>query len=63
MMTDRADSDRLVRIETLLEVAAASDVDFESRLRRVERILWIGIGAATAAGSAIGSFIGQINTP
>lgn len=54
----RTDSERLVRIETLLEGIAAKDNDFEARLRRVERIIWVGIGAASSVGSAVGSFVG-----
>lgn len=54
------DSARLVRIETLLEGIADKDRDFEARLRRVERIMWVGIGLGASAGSAIGSYVGQL---
>lgn len=54
------DSERLVRIETLLEGIADRDRDFESRLRRVERILWIGIGLAAGVGSAAGSLSARL---
>jgi len=60
MPDNRTDSDRLVRIETLLEGIAAKDQDFENRLRRVEKILYLGIGFAAAAGSAVGSFAGTL---
>lgn len=56
----RTDSGRLVRIETLLEGIADRDRDFETRLRRVERILWVGIGLAASAGSAVGSYAGSL---
>lgn len=56
------DSARLVRIETLLEGIAAKDQDFEVRLRRVERVMWIGIGLSASLGSAVGSFVGRMPT-
>ena len=31
------------------------DDDFETRLRRVEKVLWVGIGLSASAGSAAGS--------
>lgn len=60
MDSNKSDSDRLVRIETLLEGIADKDRDFESRLRKLERIVWIGIGLSAAVGSGIGSFVGQL---
>jgi len=54
------DSQRLVRIETLLIGMATSDSDHETRIRRLEKVLYIGIGVAAAGGSAIGSYIGQL---
>lgn len=57
----RSDTERLVRIETLLEGIATKDNDFESRLRKLERIVWIGVGLSAAAGSALGSFVGQVH--
>jgi hypothetical protein len=58
-MSDKAmtDSERLVRIETMLEGITDRDRDFETRLRRLEKILYIGIGLAAALGSAGGSFV------
>ena len=55
-----SDSQRLVRIETLLIGMASSDTDHETRIRRLEKVLYIGIGVAAAGGSAIGSYIGQL---
>lgn len=57
----RTDTERLIRIEVLLEGIAEKDRDFETRLRRLERIVWIGVGISATAGSAVGSFIGQIH--
>lgn len=57
---------RLVRVETKLDgLIEAQDrrntdvekdvADHETRLRRLERGFWLGIGAAAAIGSAAGS--------
>ena len=54
------DSQRLVRIETLLIGMTSQTNDHETRLRRLERIIFIGIGLAAAGGSAVGSYIGQL---
>lgn len=54
------DSQRLVRIETLLIGMTNRGDDHETRLRRLEKIVFIGIGLAAAGGSAIGSYIGQL---
>lgn len=57
-----SDSQRLIRIETLLIGMASSDVDHETRIRRLEKVLWMGIGFAAATGSAVGSYIGTLPT-
>jgi hypothetical protein len=54
------DSQRLIRIETLLIGMASKGDDHETRIRRLEKVLYIGIGIAAAGGSAIGSYIGQL---
>lgn len=54
------DSQRLVRIETLLLGISSKGDDHEARIRRLEKVLYIGIGVAAAGGSAIGSYIGQL---
>lgn len=56
------DSQRLVRIETLVVGMASSASDHEQRIRKLERVLYIGIGFAAAVGSAAGSYIGQLPT-
>lgn len=55
-----SDSQRLIRIETLLIGMASKGDDHEIRIRRLEKVLYIGIGIAAAGGSAIGSYIGQL---
>lgn len=57
-----SDSERLIRIETLLLGQADSTKDHENRIRRLEKVLYIGIGIAAAGGSAVGSYIGQLPT-
>lgn len=55
-----SDSERLIRIETLLLGMTARGDDHETRLRRLEKVLYAGIGFAAAVGSAVGSAVGQI---
>lgn len=55
-----SDSERLIRIETLLVQFADHTKDHETRIRRLEKVLYIGIGIAAAGGSAVGSYIGQM---
>lgn len=57
---DVTDSERLVRIETLLIAMTSKGDDHELRIRRLEKVLYAGIGFAAAIGSAAGSFIGQL---
>lgn len=54
------DSQRLVRIETLLIGMATRDDDHETRIRRMEKILWLGMGFSAAVGSAAGSYMGSL---
>lgn len=48
------DSQRLVRIETLLEGDARTRDDHEVRIRRLERWMWLATGLAGGVGGAIG---------
>lgn len=59
---NRSDSERLIRIETLLEQLTGGRDDHETRIRRLERVLFIGLGAAASIGSAVGSYVGTIPT-
>lgn len=56
------DSQRLIRIETLLLGIAARGDDHETRIRRLEKVLYVGIGMAASVGSAVGSYVGQLPT-
>lgn len=53
------DSQRLVVIETLVRESRDDHLDHEKRIRVLEKIVWVGMGLSAAAGSAVGSFIGQ----
>ncbi len=55
------DSQRLVRIETLLLNIITKGDDHEARIRRLEKVLYIGIGIAATAGSAVGSYVGSLS--
>ena len=53
--TEREVLDRLVSIETKLDIAISRVDDHESRVRRLERVVWIAAGAASAAGGVLGA--------
>lgn len=57
-----SDSQRLIRIETLLLGIVAKGDDHETRIRRLEKVLYVGIGMAASVGSAVGSYVGQLPT-
>ena len=48
------DSQRLVRIETLIEQMAKGDTDHEIRIRRLERWQWLATGLAGGIGGVLG---------
>ena len=45
---------RLAELETLVP-----DLDHETRIRKLERMIWAAAGAAAAGGGFIGNLIGQ----
>lgn len=55
--TPMTDSQRLVRIETLLEVMTRSNSDFETRIRKLERWQWLATGLAGGVGGVLGQAI------
>jgi hypothetical protein len=54
-----AASERLVRIEVKLDQALVQHGDHETRLRRLERALWMVTGIAASAGGGIGALLVQ----
>lgn len=54
------DSERLVVIETLIRESRDDQADHETRIRKLEKYWWLGIGFSAAAGSAGGSYLGQV---
>jgi hypothetical protein len=52
--------DRLVSIETKLDLSIGRVDDHETRLRRLERTVWIAAGVAAAGGGAVGAVARQI---
>lgn len=52
--------DRLVSIETKLDISISRVDDHEARIRRLERAVWIAAGAAAAGGGVVGSIVRQI---
>lgn len=49
--------ERLARIETKLDQALANHADHESRIRRLERALWMVGGLASAGGGSLGALL------
>lgn len=54
------DSQRLVRIETLLELMVKGDADHEARIRKLERWVFIATGIAGGIGGVVGQSIRAI---
>lgn len=52
--------DRLVSIETKLDISISRVDDHETRLRRLERAVWVAAGAAAAGGGVVGSIAQQL---
>ena len=45
----------LIRVETKLDTALTRVEDHETRIRKVERAVWIAAGVASAGGGGIGA--------
>jgi hypothetical protein len=52
--------ERLVRIEVKLDTQLTRADDHETRIRRMERALWLASGGAAAAGGVLGTIAQQI---
>lgn len=57
---DNLDIERLVRIETKLDIVLAQHTDHEVRLRALERAKWIAAGIAAAGGGAVGTVVTRL---
>lgn len=51
----------LARIETKLDEALRQGADHERRLRKLERVAWVGVGLALAGGGAAGTVAGLLS--
>jgi hypothetical protein len=56
----QAELERLVRIETKLDMFNTSSADHESRIRRLERSMWIAVGASAVGGGLLGQLIAPL---
>jgi hypothetical protein len=50
----------LARMEGKLDTLVTGHADHETRLRRVERFLWLAVGASAVAGGAAGKLAGLL---
>lgn len=50
----------VARIEVKLDQALAQHADHEVRIRRLERALWMAVGAGLAGGGAAGAIAAQL---
>lgn len=53
--------ERLARIETKLDVQLTTQADHESRLRRLERALWIVAGFSMAGGAGLAKVLSFVS--
>jgi uncharacterized membrane protein YoaK (UPF0700 family) len=51
---------RLTRIETKLELWLTQHADHETRIRALERRMWIAMGAAAVGGGALSQIVPQL---
>ena len=54
---------RLAVMDTKLDALLNQRQDHETRIRRLERWVWVATGVAAAIGSAVGSYLGSAPTP
>ena len=50
-------------MDTKLDALLNQRQDHETRIRRLERWVWVATGVAAAIGSAVGSYLGSAPTP
>jgi hypothetical protein len=56
-----SDHDLLIRIEAKLDAWRDTQTDHEGRLRRLEKLVWIGAGLAMAGGAGLSKLAELIN--
>jgi hypothetical protein len=56
-MSYEESNERLVRIEVKLDQALIQHGDHETRIRRLERALWMAAGFAATAGGGVGALL------
>lgn len=52
--------ERLVSIETKINMILARDTDHETRIRKLERWTWVATGIAALAGTGAGATVTQL---
>jgi hypothetical protein len=51
--------ERLVRIEAKLDSNSGTHADHETRIRKLERAVWLATGFAAAGGGLVGQLVAQ----
>lgn len=57
---DEAQFERLIRIESKLDSFLNTHIDHETRIRKLEKALWLATGFATTAGGGLGTLVSQL---
>lgn len=55
-MADQSDHDLLIRIEAKLDAWRDAQDDHETRIRKLERLVWIAAGLGMAGGAGLSRF-------
>lgn len=50
----------VARMEAKLDGALSLGIDHEARIRKLERALWVAVGAGAAAGGGVSAIISQL---
>jgi hypothetical protein len=59
-MMDEAQFERLIRIETKIDGFLLTYTDHESRIRKLEKALYLASGFAATAGGSIGALLSHL---
>lgn len=57
---DEAQFERLIRIESKLDTFLTTNVDHESRIRKLERALYLATGFAATLGGGVGTLVTRL---